>query len=167
MTFAAKPHNPPLCLHVADVHAAEGHVSAASLVLCGYKMSFGDGVAVQRALFEIRHSVEGEVRFVRSNDSLCIRVHWPFDMSTDEWIEMTLQVPFSDVHAALSDVLDRGSARTVESASRDALTIRPVGLGVEFDFTAGAVRPPKRYIAVVQRDEAMGLRAACSESARG
>ncbi len=58
---------------------------------------------MRSVIFEHRHPVEGSVRVTQSGDLVEVDCHWPFDISTDEWIDIDLEMDVSTYAAAIRD----------------------------------------------------------------
>ena len=48
----------------------------------------------------------GAIELHIDGEYLVVRAHWPFDTSTDEWIDLSARVPISSLHRTTKDGLE-------------------------------------------------------------
>lgn len=63
------------------------------------------------SFFVFNHSVEGFVRFSRRKDRVLVTCHWPFDLDTDEWIDIEGDYAASAYDHGVASFLTNGEAK--------------------------------------------------------
>jgi hypothetical protein len=46
-----------------------------------------------QSFLTLRHPVQGQIRFAVERDCVRVDIHWPFDVSTGEWIDVSNEFP--------------------------------------------------------------------------
>lgn len=71
----------------------------------------GSERAVEATIFEQNHPVEGSFRLRQVSDRVAIDCHWPFDLSTDEWIDLNLEVEAGEYRRAVAEAIPGDTIR--------------------------------------------------------
>lgn len=90
------------------------------------------------------HPVEGSVDIFSDADVAVVKAHWPFDLETDEWVDITGTFRRADFARVIADVTATAGPHTIE-LEHDRLTLERLGERFLFDLSrAGAM--PKRLM---------------------
>jgi len=83
-------------------------------------------MALRTAVGELGSWETGSISIEREHDDVVLRVHWPFDRSSDEWVDLSTWLPVAGVRRAISEG-SRGEARVEGSKPGHMLTLRSTG----------------------------------------
>ena len=62
-------------------------------------------------LILIKHRTEGSIVIDRGPEVTTLTCHWPFDLSTDEWIDINLEMESVEYLWAVRSLLETGTGR--------------------------------------------------------
>ena len=102
-----------------------------------------------RTFFTHQHPIDGSLSFAATDGVVVIRCRWPFDRSTDEWIEMSNDF---DLDAYTKGIGALKSAGTTEVIGRRGghLRIRTLQPGsLEVDLVEAAAQAPTRFFVTI------------------
>jgi hypothetical protein len=60
-------------------------------------------------VFTYKHQIDGIITLDRSGEEVQLRCHWPFDLESDEWIDISNRFPLAEYRQAIRDAASRGA----------------------------------------------------------
>ncbi|MFD8436591.1 hypothetical protein ACFV2I_16005 [Streptomyces microflavus] len=93
-------------------------------------------------ILSITHPVEGSVDIISEETDVVIKARWPFDLETDEWVDIVGRFRRSDLDDLVASVITQPGPHTIE-LGQDYLTLEGLGEKFLFDLSRGGVVPKR------------------------
>src|SRR2546423_12940590 len=93
-------------------------------------------------IFSIPHPVEGSVDILGEDTDILIKVRWPFDLASDEWVEMIGCFRREDFDRAVVATMEQPGQHVIDHGD-DRLVLDRVGDHFVFDLSRGGSMPKR------------------------
>jgi len=91
-------------------------------------------------ILSIKHPVEGSVDILSEDPDVLVKVRWPFDISSDEWIDIIGRFRREDLDRIATAAV-RGPGRYTIQSGDDSLTLQPRGDSFKLGLSRGGRMP--------------------------
>ncbi|MEV5901409.1 hypothetical protein [Streptomyces sp. NPDC052127] len=113
-------------------------------------------------ILSIPHPIEGSVDIVSEKADVVIKAHWPFDLETDDWVDITGRFRREDLARIAVGAMTQAGPHTIE-LGQDFLTLECLGERFLFDLSRGGAMP-KRLMLEFPLEQLQALGAATTRS---
>lgn len=93
-------------------------------------------------ILSIPHPIEGSVDIVSERTDVVIKAHWPFDLETDDWVDITGRFRREDLDQIIAMVMAQSGPFAIE-LGQDHLTLERLGEQFLFDLSRGGAMPKR------------------------
>lgn len=93
-------------------------------------------------ILSIPHPIEGSVEVVSERTDVVIKAHWPFDLETDEWVDITSRFRHDDFDRVVAMVMTQAGPFSIE-LEQDHLTLERLEENFLFDLSRSGPMPKR------------------------
>ncbi|MEU6450956.1 MULTISPECIES: hypothetical protein [unclassified Streptomyces] len=93
-------------------------------------------------ILRIPHPIEGSVDILTDEKDVVIKAHWPFDLQTDEWVDITGRFPHEDLTRLVNAAIANSGPHSIDS-EHGHLTLERTGEKFSFDLSRSGVLPQR------------------------